>query len=343
MNIMNTGIYAIKNLVNGKVYIGSACNFRSRFTTHKVLLRKGNHHSKKLQNSWKKHGEKNFIFEKLIVCKKDDLIFYEQLAIDSFNSVNAGYNIAPIAGSALGVRHTEEAKAKMSLSRTGNKHPNRKKPPSFTEEHRKNIGEFQIGRKRSPESIAKTAAANTGRKNTPEQNAKISAAKTGKKQSPESRIKRSITMKETLKLKKDLGLPICGEDRIVTEETRKKLSEAALGRTHSDESKEKMSLGRKALWDQCNELGIPMGNSGKKHSDETRAKMSDSAKGRVISTEQREKIGNASRGRIASDETRAKISAAKKGKKRNPEATAKGLATKAAKLAAKSAPQQESA
>ena len=113
---MNTGIYAIENTINGKMYVGSAVNLKVRKQQHLRDLRAGEHHSRKLQNSYNKHGKEAFVFKPLLVCRKEDLLFYEQLAIDKFNAAKGGYNIAPNAGSALGVKHSAEAKANYSAA-----------------------------------------------------------------------------------------------------------------------------------------------------------------------------------------------------------------------------------
>jgi group I intron endonuclease len=56
-------IYKIRNLLNGKFYVGSAQDTRTRFRQHRRLLRKGTHHCKHLQNAWNKYGEDLFKFE----------------------------------------------------------------------------------------------------------------------------------------------------------------------------------------------------------------------------------------------------------------------------------------
>ena len=56
-------IYKIRNLLNGKFYVGSAQDTRTRFRQHRRLLRKGAHHCKHLQNAWNKYGEELFKFE----------------------------------------------------------------------------------------------------------------------------------------------------------------------------------------------------------------------------------------------------------------------------------------
>jgi group I intron endonuclease len=56
-------IYRIRNVVNGKFYVGSTVNTRERFRTHRNKLRRGAHHTPHLQAAWNKYGEECFVFE----------------------------------------------------------------------------------------------------------------------------------------------------------------------------------------------------------------------------------------------------------------------------------------
>lgn len=56
-------IYKIRNVVNGKFYVGSTIDTHTRFQTHRRRLRKGNHHCAHLQAAWNKYGEACFKFE----------------------------------------------------------------------------------------------------------------------------------------------------------------------------------------------------------------------------------------------------------------------------------------
>jgi group I intron endonuclease len=106
----DTGIYAIRNVQNGNLYIGSALRFGWRTKKHRLYLDRGTHHSPHLQRAWKKYGSDAFRFELLLRCRKDDLIFFEQRAIDSYKPE---YNICRKAGSCLGVKRSEEFKRKL--------------------------------------------------------------------------------------------------------------------------------------------------------------------------------------------------------------------------------------
>lgn len=102
-----TGIYAIKNKINGKVYVGSSSDIKYRWKSHLNSLKR-NKSNKKLQNAWNKYGKKNFTFEILKVLPKDistcDLEFYEEIYIGILNSVDCGYNVRGHASSNKGMK-----------------------------------------------------------------------------------------------------------------------------------------------------------------------------------------------------------------------------------------------
>ena len=109
-------IYQIRNLINNKIYIGSAINFSKRCYNHRALLRKNKHHSKHLQSSWNKYGEENFVFEILEKIEdKNKLIEREQFYLDNSKSWDdkIGYNMNKSANSRLGTKWTNEQKMKM--------------------------------------------------------------------------------------------------------------------------------------------------------------------------------------------------------------------------------------
>ncbi|BAU27807.1 group I intron endonuclease [Aneurinibacillus soli] len=55
-------VYKIINKWTGKFYVGRTNDITNRLNRHKVLLRKGLHHSIHLQRSWDKYGEESFVF-----------------------------------------------------------------------------------------------------------------------------------------------------------------------------------------------------------------------------------------------------------------------------------------
>jgi len=85
------GVYQIRNLVNGKIYIGSSVVLSVRYSTHLKELRQGIHFNSKLQNSWNKHGEKSFEFSVLEYCDPKETFEREQVYIDF---LKPAYNIS---------------------------------------------------------------------------------------------------------------------------------------------------------------------------------------------------------------------------------------------------------
>ena len=109
-----SGIYRWEHIDSGKSYIGSAKNLSSRFKQYFNY----NHISYPKRNmtiykSLLKHGYAKFRLEILEYCSTDKLLQREQFYFDNYNPE---YNILKIAGSPLGYRHCEAAKARISLA-----------------------------------------------------------------------------------------------------------------------------------------------------------------------------------------------------------------------------------
>jgi group I intron endonuclease len=148
---MKNVIYKIRNIVNGKFYVGSTVDSRVRFQTHKRRLKKGTHQSPHLQAAWDKYGEDCFKFE--IVEYVDDpekLLAAEQVWLDAHAGKAYCYNWATDASAPMrGKKHTEEAKAKMTgMQPKGEAHYRFGK--TLDEETRKKIGDAQRGVPKGP-------------------------------------------------------------------------------------------------------------------------------------------------------------------------------------------------
>lgn len=213
---LKTGVYCIRNLVNGKRYVGSAAHsLAARMYEHKRILRLGTHCNQHLQRAWNRYGEYCFEFSILELCEPDKCVAREQHYIDHFDSANNqhGYNKAPKAGSQLGFKHSPET--------------------------RKRIAE--LNRIRSPESRARHAALLRGRKHSEETKAKRAAAlrkawvekRAGYKHSEEVKKKMSLAKKGkpiTAKHKENIRLARLRMVRsgwTFSKETRQKMSESA--------------------------------------------------------------------------------------------------------------------
>ncbi len=94
MRLPNTpGIYIILNMMTGKYYLGSALRLRERWNIHQCDLRKGKHHSRKLQSSWNKHGADVFKFIVVRHVDATQLRVLEQRYLDKYQPHVHGYNM----------------------------------------------------------------------------------------------------------------------------------------------------------------------------------------------------------------------------------------------------------
>lgn len=254
-----TGVYAIRHILSGKMYVGStAKSFSRRFADHRRLLLRGESHNVYLQRAWNKYGEAAFEFVVLERCDSESCVTREQWWIDHFKAANRrfGYNGRPTAESNLGVKWSSEVKQRMAsaarrrLSRPGERirlaeigklassTPEKRarlgdafRGKHHTSEARSRISKALTGKKKSPEAIAKTAAAQRGRKISEAQRLQISTMNIGRKASAETRSKMSESHKRRCaKLK---------EEYLSGRRTRKSVSE---------ETKARMSASQSAVW-----------------------------------------------------------------------------------------------
>ncbi len=195
-----SGVYFIKNIIDGKMYIGSSKHIEKRLREHIGNLNNNKHCNRHLQFAWNKYGENNFRFG--IIEETDDdsnfRIKKEQECIDYFETSNQlkGYNLAHARG---GVYHiTDATKEKIRKAHTGKKMP---------EKYVKELSARMSG----------SGNPFYGRTHKKESKEKMSASHKGKKLSEETKQK----------LKK------CGGTKYYTAETYKKLSLANRGENSS--------------------------------------------------------------------------------------------------------------
>lgn len=152
---MNSGIYSITNLVNGKRYVGSSANLKKRISVHKWALNRGIHDNSYLQRAWKKYGEKNFRFDILEYVGEECLLTVEQYYLDWLEVCKEefGYNLSPVSTSCLGIKRSDVTKEKMRIAKIGK---------VFTEEHKQKIGEANRGKKHTTESKKKMSILHSG-------------------------------------------------------------------------------------------------------------------------------------------------------------------------------------
>lgn len=211
-NIKNGIIYMITSPSN-KIYIGSTINFKRRITHYKSTLGKS---QIKLYNSFNKHGFNNHKFEIIWEGPIEEMLKYETL-------IGFGFNVL------------EPENLNCKLPKLGDKYN------FVSDETRKKMSSWQIGRKMSNESKQKMSISN--KKRPPMSD--ITKRKIGeavKNRSEELKFQISLKNKGKKRNKEfceNLSKRFLGHK--VSSETRLKLSIANKGKKLSEETKLKMS------------------------------------------------------------------------------------------------------
>lgn len=143
-NINKSFVYRWINKINGKDYLGSTSNAKSRLSTYydSKSLKLAN---MPIYNAILKYGHSNFIFEIIEYCEPNNALQREQHYLDNFDF---DYNILEKANSLLGYKHTIETLAKMKGRKNalGYKH---------TLETLAKLRESQTNKKHSEEALNK--------------------------------------------------------------------------------------------------------------------------------------------------------------------------------------------
>lgn len=167
-----SGIYCLRNKIDGRCYVGSAEKLNYRLWDHKHRLIKNNHANRYLQNFVNKYGIDNIYYEILEKVGLNNLIEREQYYMDT---LKPEFNILLVAGSSKGVVMSQEQKDKISKNRKGILH---------TEETKKRISETLKGRPKTKEHTIKVGLKHKGKKISEEQRKKISESNKGRITTP---------------------------------------------------------------------------------------------------------------------------------------------------------------
>jgi len=194
-------IYAIKNIINNKIYIGSSNNYKLRWGRHKSNLKHNKHDNIHLQRAWNKYGEETFKFDIIEELSKNNILLEkEQFYMDKYKSYdfNFGYNINPIADkppSPKGRIITDEYRENMRKAQLGH---------FVSEETKQKMSRAHMGKKKPrtkewQEKIVKSRHAGAGYGCSKETKEKIRQTLLGRKTSEETKLKISIALKKVWK------------------------------------------------------------------------------------------------------------------------------------------------
>lgn len=207
---MTSGIYTIAHVGSGRCYVGSSNNCAYRWYQHRWRLNRGSHPNTRLQRAWKKYGADAFIWSVIEACEVAALIEREQWHLDRRQPhvYNIGTKVDAVAqgvplpeavrqkiSAALRRRPMSEAhKAALAAAnkrRAGWTHSEDAKNAVRTankgrirsDSHREAISKAQtgnthrLGKKLSPEIVARIAAKNRGKKRSEAARANLRAGR----------------------------------------------------------------------------------------------------------------------------------------------------------------------
>lgn len=228
-----SGVYAIRNKVNGLFYIGSAKNMAARIRVHRCELNNGYHKNIRLQRAWSHYKEEMFEFFVLDKVPVIEITDREQWFLDNFRPFDTeiGYNISTSAyHPRLGMKHTPESIWQMSYVKRGIK------PAGMSKEGRARVTASVVaankGKKRTPEQVKRLSDANRKKFRSPEWCQAISDGQRGKIIPQEQRDRIAATL----------------TGRRASEKTKQKLSASLRAAFSTPEQKLRRSNAMKVLW-----------------------------------------------------------------------------------------------
>ncbi len=112
-NKAKSGVYCFINKINGKKYVGSSVNLRTRFLKYFNINYLERNKNLPICLALLKYGHSNFSLGIVEYCEIPCVLYWETYSI---GLLKPEYNILKTAGSSLGYKHQEEARKKISDS-----------------------------------------------------------------------------------------------------------------------------------------------------------------------------------------------------------------------------------
>lgn len=266
-----SGIYCIEFLPTQQKYIGSTKKFSTRFAGHRSDLKRGEHHSYKLQKLWnenKRDEDLSFVILETVE-DLDKLMEREQFWLDfikpELNVIDKAHRLKPesLVSPWLGKHRPEDTKEKISQSLTG------RKGRVVSEETREKLRIANTGKKISEATRQKLRDSHKGQVVSDETRAKQSEARKGKSHAPTSeatkeKIRKSVkalwddpdyVAKHHEALSEVMGstemrerLSKAHKGKKLSKVHKQKIGNAHLGMKRSPETKKRLSAARKLWW-----------------------------------------------------------------------------------------------
>lgn len=219
---MTAILYETTDLTNGYPYIGvdGKCDptyLGSGLRLRRAIRKKGRHNFRRKDLA---------AFDTLAEAFEAEAEIVTQEWVDDPTNYN-------LCGGGRGRTYTApETRAKISAANKGN--------------------QIWVGKKHSPESVAKMRRAKIGKKHTPEAKAKIKKAGQGRKHTLETRVKQSLALKGVPKSpehRRNLSVAMTGiKLGPQSPEHTRKSAEARRGAKRTPETRAKMAEARRAWW-----------------------------------------------------------------------------------------------
>lgn len=156
-------VYLATNTVNGKSYVGKTKReLEQRIVEHQKAATKGS--TLAFHRALRKHGFASFEWKTLhSVGSHDELDVFERCCIETYGTLGkGGYNMTAGGDGIKDYRHTEDAKRRMSINRSGEKNCNFGK--KFSDETKRKLSESHMGNTHTEETKQRLAEARRGKK-----------------------------------------------------------------------------------------------------------------------------------------------------------------------------------
>lgn len=140
------GIYKITNTLNGKMYIGQSVNVEKRLKDHKNPYNWAREYHKPLYQAFKEDGIKNFIFEIIEQCKREELDEKEIFWINHYDACENGYNVRSGGGGVAGDNHPLHKLTEQDVRDIRTKYNNHERRKEVYQLYKDKIGESGFGK-----------------------------------------------------------------------------------------------------------------------------------------------------------------------------------------------------